>query len=131
MNYDNEFEFDENVIDGFNGPSSKNMKKDDGIDQHEIEALERHLNHNSSRYSKKKEACLKAVNFWLSPFLTASGYQKYTNERKRLKALEDRKNYIMRILPEKLGLEHIEKIYLENAIEELLSPLRFRKKYFY
>lgn len=122
MSYDeNDYEFNEEVVDGFNGPSKPVMKTSE-IEDYELKSLERHLNNNTSRYSRKKEACIKAATFFLKPFLSNGAYNSYNTERKRLKALEDRKAYLLRTLPEKLGLEKAESIYLENAIETLLCP---------
>ena len=118
---DNDYGFEEEMIDGFNGPTEKKIKASE-IEDYEIKALDRKLNSNTSRYFKKKEAAIQAVDYFLKPFLSNGSYQSYNLERKRLKALEERKSYLLRTLPEKLGLTGAETIYIENAIDSFLSP---------
>lgn len=99
-----------------------NNFEEDGPEAFEKEELDRKINRIESRFWKKKEAALEAAHFFLTPFLSAGAYQKYNGERKRFKALEERKAYLMRTLPDKLGLTGPEKILVENAIETVLAP---------
>jgi len=99
-----------------------NLKSPNQIEDHELKALERHVNNQASRFWHKKETIENSVRYFLAPYISDAAYKAYAAKSKRDKALDQRRVHLLNFLPGKLGLEPGEQIMIENAIDNFLAP---------